>query len=1503
MSQNSGKGVSVHLSPAGSAPSRAVLPRVLPQSETGAEETSLSAKLHLSLGNQVVCAAAGGGALGGLGPILSRAMLRSVAGVQSESPMLSNRAMCQAMLKAHKEDAPEDLVADVAGKSGEAMPSAVRERMERVFGHDFGHVRIHRDAKAAQAATSLSAHAFAVGSDVFFGAGEYSPGTSEGDRLLIHELTHVVQHDEGQLSQSRGVSSPSDPAEQEAYAMEDRIQKQLAVVDLVRESGIPDAGMRPGNLGSAAHNAPRTEGAAGPLLRSADGAVAHDEDDFTDPDRVRDPQTGASFEPDQDCSDTEGQDSPNAAPGAAGDQGQDDPDEAPAGGGGASAGSASEGQDGDGDGQSTAPSESPDAAGEAPGGAPAMLMPPKDIPVDVPTSSEPATLSPPAMFTPPTFMTESSSGPTTAPTVSGPDPKFLAVLALSNFTTSVTSAQLEANALAKKLTGQIDAAIAVSLSGVDKQVEAAGATVSSAFDTTRQRMELARVTAIDGITGKRRVLEEQINATSANYTSAVSTAIKTAKGKVPKETAAFAASLYKEMAATAIQVRGTGAYWKYQCVMAGLKEKKRQRNLGQGANGKQALIIRGMTAEAVGRGFGSSIRKHAGKIDRKMFRMGKDANSFSRPIATSFSSQLDTLGTTAADGFGMLSTQTLEGVAFLCDSSTQSIESAVDSKMNKLSEEEEKALGKLGQMGDQAKANIGKSGTRVKSAIAERANGLSDSYAKQMNQLAGATSGKEASEQGAIDELRTGFDAAHALELENLRELGKVGLKKLHEHASLSLAAPKKAALAIAKGAETLATEVENKAYGTLGEVTANMDLGFLECVGNMGTLDTKVRGHISGMLTGLKGSLKAQQKAVKANFDKIPGGLDKQYGKHVKAKLLPTIRKHANEQAARVPEEWKRTVKKAVVIAVAATFIIATAGAGAAAAGVLATIAIGAIGGAIGGLAVKFTEDVMQGMYLEGRKFSEINFKPKAYLTAALTGAAGGALALGAGKLAARWTLDALGTTLLDLGANALASGLTQLGEVVLLGKSFNMAEFLLSTGLATGVGAGFRAFGGQFGKLKLKFGKSSLGKKLGKKLGGQNPVAANPKSAASKAGTGSAPDAPAAKPSSKPAPDAPSAKPASKTAPDAPSAKPASKPAPDVPAAKPASKPAPDAPSAKPASKPAPDAPAAKPASKPAPDAPAASKPKFANPPDGPAGAPSRVKGNPQTAAPKGGGKPQNYQAPKRKAARPSEDPGHKKPNTPTSGPKKKPDVPSQKKDTGSDASKKGPPSGKAWDDPKMTADDLIADYRHRYPKTTMTDAKLRAAFKAGKRLNPKTGKLKKPGPASTPTSYTKHGRGDGAEWRPFDGDAGYGKVTKYRKQDRAVYDGPNNKSKITENEHVLPRSTAADITKNPKTGRSDYGSKDYQNTDTVRVPRDTALSKTRGDNARTADLRKKGEPIDVNKEAMDANARTKAARDRTNAPVTDKEIDEATIGSLNGLFETSRNRDIIGKVKATE
>jgi Domain of unknown function (DUF4157)/Protein of unknown function (DUF3455) len=108
-----------------------------------------------------------------------------------------------------------------AATAGASLPEATRARFERSLGTDLSDVRIHADAAAATTANALSARAFTLGKDIYFGAARYQPDTKEGDCLLAHEVIHTEQQGRGAVSyQAKSfVSKPEDPAEREAEAL------------------------------------------------------------------------------------------------------------------------------------------------------------------------------------------------------------------------------------------------------------------------------------------------------------------------------------------------------------------------------------------------------------------------------------------------------------------------------------------------------------------------------------------------------------------------------------------------------------------------------------------------------------------------------------------------------------------------------------------------------------------------------------------------------------------------------------------------------------------------------------------------------------------------------------------------------------------------------------------------------------------------------------------------------------------------------------------------------------------------------------------------------------------------------------------------------------------------------------------------------------------------------------------------------------------------------------
>ncbi|WP_343305658.1 DUF4157 domain-containing protein [Chitinophaga niabensis] len=137
--------------------------------------------------------------------------------------------------------------------SGQPMAPDVRENMESRFGQDFSDVRIHNNSRAASMSSSINAQAFTHGPDIYFNQNKYDGGSPVGQRLLAHELTHVVQ---------QTGSSPVQPKIQRAEETKignwahSWIQEGLRGndKDLITEAGVPGAtrfGMKINNAGYA----------------------------------------------------------------------------------------------------------------------------------------------------------------------------------------------------------------------------------------------------------------------------------------------------------------------------------------------------------------------------------------------------------------------------------------------------------------------------------------------------------------------------------------------------------------------------------------------------------------------------------------------------------------------------------------------------------------------------------------------------------------------------------------------------------------------------------------------------------------------------------------------------------------------------------------------------------------------------------------------------------------------------------------------------------------------------------------------------------------------------------------------------------------------------------------------------------------------------------------------------------------------------------------------------
>ena len=102
--------------------------------------------------------------------------------------------------------------------SGQPLPEPIQKKMESFFNTSFADVRVH----VGHEAPSIGALAFTHGTDLYFAPGQYNPQSTQGQQLLGHELTHVVQQRAGRVRNplGSGVAVVQDPAlEAEAERM------------------------------------------------------------------------------------------------------------------------------------------------------------------------------------------------------------------------------------------------------------------------------------------------------------------------------------------------------------------------------------------------------------------------------------------------------------------------------------------------------------------------------------------------------------------------------------------------------------------------------------------------------------------------------------------------------------------------------------------------------------------------------------------------------------------------------------------------------------------------------------------------------------------------------------------------------------------------------------------------------------------------------------------------------------------------------------------------------------------------------------------------------------------------------------------------------------------------------------------------------------------------------------------------------------------------------------
>jgi hypothetical protein len=147
---------------------------------------------------------------------------------------------------------------------GRALDDSTRLQMESHFKHDFSRVRVHTDERAARSVQAAAALAYTQGDMISFSRGSFAPSTSAGQRLLAHELAHVVQQTRRSGST---LSTDSSAAEAEADAAAESIAAHRPPhVRLAVAAGVPQ--------GQATTGTTRRSPTPTPLDAAAEAIVA-----------------------------------------------------------------------------------------------------------------------------------------------------------------------------------------------------------------------------------------------------------------------------------------------------------------------------------------------------------------------------------------------------------------------------------------------------------------------------------------------------------------------------------------------------------------------------------------------------------------------------------------------------------------------------------------------------------------------------------------------------------------------------------------------------------------------------------------------------------------------------------------------------------------------------------------------------------------------------------------------------------------------------------------------------------------------------------------------------------------------------------------------------------------------------------------------------------------------------------------------------------------------------
>lgn len=160
----------------------------------------------------------------------------SVGTINQAQQTLGNKAV-QRLIQRKAQGEPTELNEETAAAinsargQGQSLDSDMADKAGGAMGQDFSNVKIHTDSQSDQLNEQVGAKAFTTGNDIFFSSGAYDPHSQDGQHLIAHELTHVVQQGasapavQGKMT----VNDPNDQYEAEADQVADQVISQPQV--------------------------------------------------------------------------------------------------------------------------------------------------------------------------------------------------------------------------------------------------------------------------------------------------------------------------------------------------------------------------------------------------------------------------------------------------------------------------------------------------------------------------------------------------------------------------------------------------------------------------------------------------------------------------------------------------------------------------------------------------------------------------------------------------------------------------------------------------------------------------------------------------------------------------------------------------------------------------------------------------------------------------------------------------------------------------------------------------------------------------------------------------------------------------------------------------------------------------------------------------------------------------------------------------------------------------